>query len=178
MVAILTREPRALPTYLFVVRPFTVGSWLAVLASIFAMGTAFWALQLGRCWLFNERDIGFLSAQPFGCGVLLEDPPFNGPRHTSGRRISRLQERLLEAGLVEHWVADVLETHFRKNQKETGSQVEDGKSPVVSLKIHHLQGALYLLFLGHSIATLTFIVEKWHRCNHHRHSVNARAVLA
>ncbi|KAK4295488.1 hypothetical protein Pmani_031957 [Petrolisthes manimaculis] len=86
------------------------------------------------------------------------------------RRVDKVVQRLLETGLVNHWLTQLIEESARDarmnnnidNKAEEGSQGgtketeddsdDDGgggdESSVVVLSLDHLQGALYILLLG------------------------------
>ncbi|XP_071527053.1 uncharacterized protein [Panulirus ornatus] len=80
-------------------------------------------------------------------------------------------QRLLEAGLINFWMEDVIATHVRntrdnRNQHEAeqvpGHEAkllymdEDGQ---VVLGLHHLQVTFYLLLLGFGLSLFTFLSQ-------------------
>ncbi|XP_071546586.1 glutamate receptor ionotropic, delta-2-like [Panulirus ornatus] len=85
------------------------------------------------------------------------------------RRLDRAIQRLLEAGLVTFWMDDVITTHVRNTwhikQKDTNGsnanvltyQKDDDE---VVLGLHHLQVTFFLLFVGCSVALITFVMEQ------------------
>ncbi|XP_071536190.1 uncharacterized protein [Panulirus ornatus] len=88
-------------------------------------------------------------------------------------RISIMMQHLIEAGMIEYWVEDVIATHMRRTREDT----EDGEEETgnfddifevpegnVSLGFNHLQGAFYLLLLGCGLAFLTWLGEKASSC--------------
>ncbi|XP_071524014.1 glutamate receptor ionotropic, kainate 4-like [Panulirus ornatus] len=87
-------------------------------------------------------------------------------------QIRRLKQRLMEAGLIDLWLKDVIEIKNRKiraNRSEEDDnvqpEVDDGQ---VVLGFDHLQGVFYLLLLGYAVAFLTLLREIiTHRCCTH-----------
>ncbi|XP_071524005.1 probable glutamate receptor [Panulirus ornatus] len=78
-------------------------------------------------------------------------------------QLRQMKQRLIEAGLVDFWLQDVIQIRvrkFRANRSETfsmmDSEVEDGQ---VVLGLDHLQGAFYLLLLGLALAFTTLLWE-------------------
>ncbi|XP_071532432.1 glutamate receptor ionotropic, kainate 4-like [Panulirus ornatus] len=75
----------------------------------------------------------------------------------------RMKQRLLEAGLIDYWLDDVIETKVRVIRGNRGvagetvySEVDGGQ---VVLALDHLQGVFYLLVVGYIVALLTYIGE-------------------
>ncbi|XP_071536197.1 glutamate receptor ionotropic, NMDA 3B-like [Panulirus ornatus] len=83
-------------------------------------------------------------------------------------RFSAMMHHLVDGGLIDYWIKDLISSHMRnaraekQNDKEKGRyhedifEVTDGK---VSLGLTHLQGSFYLLLLGCGLASLAFLVE-------------------
>ncbi|XP_069995942.1 glutamate receptor ionotropic, kainate 2-like [Penaeus vannamei] len=92
------------------------------------------------------------------------------------RRISMAKQRLLEAGLINHWMEEVIEEKAReerrKRKEEEGEEAIAGKrkpSGNVVLSVEHLQGIFFLLLLGHTFASFLLLLEKiYHRCQRPR----------
>ncbi|XP_071524513.1 glutamate receptor-like [Panulirus ornatus] len=75
----------------------------------------------------------------------------------------RTKQRLIETGMVDHWMDDVIKIKVRQiRESRSGegarmaSEVEDGQ---VVLSLDHLQGVLYLLLLGYVVAFLALVGE-------------------
>ncbi|XP_071523502.1 glutamate receptor ionotropic, delta-1-like [Panulirus ornatus] len=86
-----------------------------------------------------------------------------------GRSLSMLKQRLLEAGLVNYWTNDVMETRIRNDKKRRGKQTSvvvfvkekvDGELQVV-LGLSHLLSVFLLLLLGYSLAFLVLLAENF-----------------
>ncbi|XP_070001600.1 uncharacterized protein [Penaeus vannamei] len=86
-----------------------------------------------------------------------------------------IQQRIIEAGLITHWVDDVVKARARKVRmerklagQETGGQADQllkegvaetqGDRKVV-LGLQHLQGGFLLMFLGYAAALLCLFLE-------------------
>ncbi|XP_050689720.1 uncharacterized protein LOC126982046 [Eriocheir sinensis] len=77
-------------------------------------------------------------------------------------------QRLLDAGLIDYWVDDVINTYVtNKRLQDSGSKrdgslqaptTEDARGQVV-LGLRHLQVTFYILFVGHAAGTLSFLAE-------------------
>ncbi|XP_042233808.1 ionotropic receptor 93a-like [Homarus americanus] len=82
-------------------------------------------------------------------------------------RFRQMISQMDAAGVISHWRGVVTAKRVRENRKATRvdskttmrGQAEEDKTQVV-LGLHHLQGVFYLLFLGTSIAFLTFLGER------------------
>ncbi|KAK8405662.1 hypothetical protein O3P69_001863 [Scylla paramamosain] len=91
--------------------------------------------------------------------------------------MDRIHDRLVEAGLVNHWLDELFETAMKKARKEAAaaqeeaerkgekvdtsllSDDESGKREQLVLTLNHLQGAFYLLLLGVGVASLLLVGE-------------------
>ncbi|XP_050690358.1 glutamate receptor ionotropic, delta-1-like isoform X2 [Eriocheir sinensis] len=77
-------------------------------------------------------------------------------------------QRLLDAGLIDYWMDDVINTYVTtkrlqdrdslRDGKIQASTVEDTRGQVV-LGLRHLQVTFYILFAGHAAGTLSFLAE-------------------
>ncbi|XP_050689718.1 probable glutamate receptor [Eriocheir sinensis] len=77
-------------------------------------------------------------------------------------------QRLLDAGLIDYWMDDVIKTYvITKRLQDSGSSrdgklhssiAEDARGQVV-LGLRHLQVTFYILFVGHAAGTLSFLAE-------------------
>ncbi|XP_069995697.1 probable glutamate receptor [Penaeus vannamei] len=81
-------------------------------------------------------------------------------------KFSESKQRMIEAGLMKHWIDDVFEAFSLKARNAKAKSGEDellqpmsNGGPVV-LSLHHLQGAFYLLFIGCACASFSFLGEK------------------
>ncbi|XP_069981327.1 uncharacterized protein [Penaeus vannamei] len=79
--------------------------------------------------------------------------------------ICMLQQRLIEAGLIDFWLRDVIRAYADRHRAKEDAAVgaterlsQDGDGIVV-LNLSHLQGAFYLLFLGHGAALILLLLE-------------------
>ncbi|XP_037778098.1 uncharacterized protein LOC119574897 [Penaeus monodon] len=86
-----------------------------------------------------------------------------------------LQQRIIEAGLISHWVDDVVKSRAKRVRMErklagkgTGDQadklLEEGVADTqrdrnVVLGLQHLQGGFLLMFLGYAAALLCLFLE-------------------
>ncbi|XP_042233764.1 glutamate receptor ionotropic, delta-2-like [Homarus americanus] len=78
-------------------------------------------------------------------------------------RFCELIFRLQDAGIISHWNKDALARRVRENKAATGQHTQKDPTQVeskeMSLGLHHLQGAFFLLFLGLGVAVLMLLVE-------------------
>ncbi|MPC23445.1 hypothetical protein E2C01_016494 [Portunus trituberculatus] len=78
-----------------------------------------------------------------------------------------MKQRLLEAGLVKHWMDDLIATASRAARALSSSRAalpttpseEAGSGGLVVLGVEQLQGAFYLLFLGALLGFLLLVGE-------------------
>ncbi|XP_071535579.1 glutamate receptor ionotropic, kainate 2-like [Panulirus ornatus] len=84
-------------------------------------------------------------------------------------RISNMMQHLMEGGLIEYWIDDVISIHMRKSRAERRNRDGEDKKDSdmlqvddrnVSLGLIHLQGVFYLLLLGCGLAFLASLGEK------------------
>ncbi|XP_068250108.1 probable glutamate receptor [Palaemon carinicauda] len=80
------------------------------------------------------------------------------------RRIDEVKLRLIESGLIQYWIDDLILTssiQARKNNRKNWSlpKVEEGNGGRVVLSLLHLQGVFYLLALGFILAFLILMME-------------------
>ncbi|XP_064096267.1 uncharacterized protein LOC135208055 [Macrobrachium nipponense] len=80
------------------------------------------------------------------------------------RRIDKVKLRLIESGLINYWIDDLILTSSRKARKNnlkkwTLPQVEEGNGGEVVLSLLHLQGTFYVLSLGFCLAFIVLIAE-------------------
>ncbi|KAK4293413.1 hypothetical protein Pmani_033891 [Petrolisthes manimaculis] len=88
---------------------------------------------------------------------------------------SLARQRLLEAGLINYWMDDVINTRTRQDRrKENGngkgtdtnqqaiSVSNEGVEGQVVLGLQHLQGAFIILLLGNALGCLAFVIEQIH----------------
>ncbi|XP_063869656.1 glutamate receptor-like [Scylla paramamosain] len=81
-------------------------------------------------------------------------------------RINNGIQRFLDAGLITTWMDEVILSKVRRErealkEKDVGSQLtlETASDGQVVLGLSHLQGTFYTLFLGHTLASLSFFCE-------------------
>ncbi|XP_042857523.1 uncharacterized protein LOC122243849, partial [Penaeus japonicus] len=81
-------------------------------------------------------------------------------------KFSQMKQRMVEAGLMKHWIDDVFKDYSLKVRmaKLNSGEVDlfppgSNGGPVV-LSLPHLQGAFYLLFIGHACAFLSLLGER------------------
>ncbi|XP_050690443.1 uncharacterized protein LOC126982441 isoform X2 [Eriocheir sinensis] len=86
------------------------------------------------------------------------------------RSIDAAKQRLLEAGLVNYWLNDLIEASAQKARTERKAEGRQMKARAVEesgrvvLGLGHLQMALYLLLLGCGVACVTLMGEAaWRR---------------
>ncbi|KAK3887619.1 hypothetical protein Pcinc_008323 [Petrolisthes cinctipes] len=73
-----------------------------------------------------------------------------------------------EAGLTSYWTKDVVARRIKENraiynqssQDTSNVNLSDGRVEV-ALRLKHLQGAYYLLFMGSAIAFMTLMIENF-----------------
>ncbi|XP_071537581.1 uncharacterized protein [Panulirus ornatus] len=83
-------------------------------------------------------------------------------------RISMMMQHLIEGGLIDYWLDDMHASHRKKERAKRKIKEKKGELTVenfkvddgeVSLGLTHLQGAYYLLLLGHTLALLILLGE-------------------
>nr|XP_053655176.1 uncharacterized protein LOC128704141 [Cherax quadricarinatus] len=77
-------------------------------------------------------------------------------------RFAKMIQRLIEAGLVNQWLEDVLARKKSITGKVTGSYQmvrADDAGGLIVLSIDHLQGAFYILIMGSCLASLALVAE-------------------
>ncbi|XP_063869659.1 uncharacterized protein LOC135105466 [Scylla paramamosain] len=86
------------------------------------------------------------------------------------QRFSSAIQQFIDSGLITYWMDDVVRTHTREERrasKEKGTQLQltfkETSDGLVALRLSHLQGAFYALFLGQSAAFLAFLCERLSR---------------
>ncbi|XP_066978908.1 glutamate receptor ionotropic, kainate glr-3-like [Macrobrachium rosenbergii] len=84
---IVSLKPRPLPTYFVIIRPFAVDVWIFLLVSIMIWTASFWMLQKLRSEATGEKSISLQGSIFYGIAVMLEDPPHNPPRHSTGQML-------------------------------------------------------------------------------------------
>ena len=67
--------------------------------------------------------------------------------------------RVVQAGLMDHWMYEV----FNEARLHSHQWHGDGNSDKKPIKLSELQGAFYILFIGHSIALFVLLVEKFRK---------------
>ncbi|XP_071546555.1 uncharacterized protein [Panulirus ornatus] len=82
--------------------------------------------------------------------------PFTG-------QIVRMKQRMLEAGLITHWMDDLVRMRVVMADKSRAGSTVSSESHMV-LGLDHLQGAFYLLLLGYIIAFFSFLGENLAHC--------------
>nr|XP_045612707.1 uncharacterized protein LOC123767179 [Procambarus clarkii] len=82
-------------------------------------------------------------------------------------RFATLQQRLIEAGLVNYWLEDVLARKKSMANIQTSQNQETDENHVV-LGLDHLQGAFYTLLLGSCFALLVLLAEHLTHLRHTR----------
>ncbi|XP_076049358.1 putative glutamate receptor [Oratosquilla oratoria] len=87
------------------------------------------------------------------------------------KRFDQLMLRLLQAGLIEYWLDELIITRARhernlRKEKEAKEGVTESNVEVqqeddgnVVLSLHHLQGAFYILMIGSSLSLIVLGVE-------------------
>ncbi|KAG7162304.1 Glutamate receptor U1-like 5, partial [Homarus americanus] len=91
---------------------------------------------------------------PFHIGTT-EYPVFGG-------NISKMKQRLVEAGLLSLWLDELIKKEIKQNNTEEGKErplYTEQESGQVVLTLDHLQGAFYLSLLGCCLAFGTFLIE-------------------
>ncbi|XP_047474685.1 glutamate receptor ionotropic, delta-1-like isoform X2 [Penaeus chinensis] len=80
--------------------------------------------------------------------------------------ICMLQQRLIEAGLIDFWLRDVIRAYADRHRAqkkddsvEATERLSQDRDGTVVLNLSHLQGAFYLLLLGHGAALLLLLLE-------------------
>ncbi|XP_050691574.1 uncharacterized protein LOC126983121 [Eriocheir sinensis] len=77
-------------------------------------------------------------------------------------------QRLLDAGLINYWMDDVINTYVTNKRLQDSGSKRDGnlQAPTtgdvrgqVVLGLRHLQVTFYILFVGHAAGTLSFLAE-------------------
>ncbi|KAG7162652.1 glutamate receptor-like [Homarus americanus] len=79
------------------------------------------------------------------------------------RQLSKMTQRMIEVGMIDRWTKDVVYTHItlprsRTHDAQNTVYSQESDDPVV-LGLNHLQGAFYLLILGHSVSLLILLGE-------------------
>ncbi|XP_069160906.1 glutamate receptor ionotropic, kainate glr-3 isoform X2 [Procambarus clarkii] len=100
----------------------------------FALSTTEYPYLLGYSW-------GFRRGAPFRL------------------RFATLQQRLIESGLVNYWLEDVLARNMTKSNTQTSQYQEGSGGDQVVLGLDHLQGAFYILLLGSCFALVVLLAE-------------------
>ncbi|XP_068233517.1 glutamate receptor ionotropic, delta-2-like [Palaemon carinicauda] len=84
---IVSLRPKLLPQYLAVVSPFTVNVWMYLVTSIMIWGLSLWMLGKMRSKFTDEGSRTLNSSIFYSWAVILEDPPPNPPRNSTGRML-------------------------------------------------------------------------------------------
>ncbi|XP_068238662.1 glutamate receptor ionotropic, delta-2-like [Palaemon carinicauda] len=116
--------------------------------------------------------VDFLKAERRGLPVYMsttEYPVFGG--YGWGFRkgapfrdaIDRMKQRLIEAGLIDRWLNEVIRVQVEESEKKefNGSLIirQADEKEQSALSLEHLQGSFYLLLIGYWIAGLVLVLE-------------------
>jgi hypothetical protein len=72
------------------------------------------------------------------------------------RRVSEIVDRVIEAGLYNHWIALKMDSYKVHGRKIALVNLLDG---YYSFNIHHMQPAFYFLLMGWCLSSICFMVE-------------------
>ncbi|KAG7162306.1 putative glutamate receptor ionotropic, kainate 2-like 23, partial [Homarus americanus] len=79
------------------------------------------------------------------------------------KQISKVKQRLVEAGLLSLWLDQVIKNEVKRNNTEKEGKERplytEQESGQVVLTLDHLQGAFYLSLLGCCLAFGVFLIE-------------------
>ncbi|XP_042206701.1 uncharacterized protein LOC121855683 [Homarus americanus] len=79
------------------------------------------------------------------------------------RRMTSMTQRLIEAGLITHWLKDVIATRVRHQRTNNISSPHwprpSQDDQLVELSLEHLKAGFILLVVGHCLACLTLLGE-------------------
>ncbi|XP_063597048.1 glutamate receptor 3-like [Penaeus indicus] len=76
-------------------------------------------------------------------------------------KFDQLFQRLIESGLIDKWMSDLIQLSASKKRDRTGSEngTQSDRNGPQAFTIYHLQGVFFITVGGFGLAAVTFLIE-------------------